>query len=73
MTALQANGLSPQDVVNAISAQNLILPAGTEKIGKFEYNVELNASPKLIARMNDLPIKQGQRHHRLYPRRGPRA
>ena len=33
-----------------ISAQNLILPAGTEKIGKFEYNVELNASPKLIAR-----------------------
>ena len=58
MTALQSLGLSPQDVVNAISAQNLILPAGTEKIGKFEYNVELNASPKLIARMNDLPIRK---------------
>jgi CzcA family heavy metal efflux pump len=58
MQALQANALSPQDVVNAISAQNLILPAGTEKIGKFEYTVELNASPKLIAHLNDLPIKQ---------------
>src|SRR6202046_4016897 len=40
---LQAHGLSPQDVVTAISEQNLIMPAGTEKIGKFEYNVELNA------------------------------
>ena len=38
--------------------QNLILPAGTEKIGKFEYNVELNASPKMIAHMNDLPISK---------------
>ncbi|MEA2743460.1 MAG: hypothetical protein QOG25_1831 [Acetobacteraceae bacterium] len=58
MQALQANALSPQDVVNAISAQNLILPAGTEKVGKFEYTVELNASPKLIAHLNDLPIKK---------------
>src|SRR5580693_4365530 len=58
MTALQSLGLSPQDVVNAISAQNLILPAGTEKIGKFEYTVELNASPKVIAHLNDLPVKK---------------
>jgi multidrug efflux pump subunit AcrB len=58
MSALQAHSLSPQDVVNAISNQNLILPAGTEKIGKFEYNVELNASPKAIAELNDLPIKK---------------
>jgi CzcA family heavy metal efflux pump len=58
MQALQANALSPQDVVNAISAQNLILPAGTEKVGKFEYTVELNASPKVIAHLNDLPVKQ---------------
>src|ERR1700735_1367211 len=43
MQLLQAHGLSPQDVVTAISEQNLIMPAGTEKIGKFEYNVELNA------------------------------
>jgi CzcA family heavy metal efflux pump len=58
MNALQAHSLSPQDVVTAISEQNLILPAGTEKIGKFEYNVELNASPKMIAELNDLPIRK---------------
>ncbi len=56
--ALQANKLSAEDVVNAISAQNLILPAGTQKIGKFEYNVELNASPKAIDQLNDIPIKK---------------
>jgi len=58
MKALQAHSLSPQDVVTAISEQNLILPAGTEKVGKFEYNVELNASPKVIAQLNDLPIRK---------------
>jgi CzcA family heavy metal efflux pump len=55
--ALQANGLSPLDVVNAISAQNLILPAGTAKIGSFEYNVNMNGSPTSIQELNDLPIK----------------
>ncbi|PYU30778.1 MAG: RND transporter [Acidobacteria bacterium] len=55
--ALQANGLSPLDVVNAISAQNLILPAGTAKIGAFEYNVDMNGSPTTIKGLNDLPIK----------------
>ncbi len=58
MQALQAHSLSPMDVVNAISEQNLILPAGTEKVGKFEYNVELNASPKAIAQLNDLPVRK---------------
>ena len=43
--ALRSNGLSAQDVVNALTAQNLMLPAGTEKIGKFEYNVDLNDCP----------------------------
>src|SRR5271168_2902955 len=43
--ALRANGLSPNDVVNAIGQQNLILPAGTEKIGPLEYYIKLNASP----------------------------
>jgi multidrug efflux pump subunit AcrB len=57
-TALQANGLSPLDVVNAISAQNLILPAGTAKIGTIEYNVDMNGSPLTIKELNDLPIKQ---------------
>jgi multidrug efflux pump subunit AcrB len=56
--ALQAANLSAEDVVNAISAQNLVLPAGTQKIGKFEYNVELNSSPKFIEQLNDLPIKK---------------
>jgi multidrug efflux pump subunit AcrB len=55
--ALQAHGLSPLDVVNAISAQNLILPAGTAKIGAFEYNVDMNGSPATIKGLNDLPIK----------------
>ena len=44
-------------MVNAISAQNLILPSGTSKIGPFEYDVELNGSPQTVAELNDLPIK----------------
>jgi multidrug efflux pump subunit AcrB len=55
--ALQSKGLSPLDVVNAISAQNLILPSGTAKIGRFEYNVDMNGSPTTIAGLNNLPIK----------------
>ncbi|HEX8926630.1 MAG TPA: efflux RND transporter permease subunit, partial [Terriglobales bacterium] len=55
--ALQAKPLSPIDVVNAFSAQNLILPSGTAKIGSLEYQVELNASPQTIAELNDLPVK----------------
>src|SRR5262250_3039406 len=55
--ALQAKGLSALDVVNAISAQNLMLPAGTSKIGSLEYNVDINGSPQTIAELNSLPIK----------------
>src|SRR3954471_4394943 len=55
--ALQAQHLSPADVVNAISAQNLILPAGTQKIGSTEYDVDMNASPKTVEELNDLPIR----------------
>src|SRR6202021_512505 len=54
---LQAYGLSPNDIVNAVAAQNLILPAGTTKIGPTEYNVELNGSPHTIPELNDLPVK----------------
>src|SRR5450759_1940764 len=57
MQALRSKGLSPQDVSNAILTQNLILPAGTEKIGRFEYNVMLNARPNALDELNDLPIK----------------
>src|SRR5580658_1724282 len=54
---LQAYGLSPNDIVNAVAAQNLILPAGTTKIGPTEYNVELNGSPHTVTELNDLPVK----------------
>ncbi len=55
--ALQSKRLSPVDVVNTISAQNLILPSGTSKIGTYEYDVETNGSPLTTAELNDLPIK----------------
>src|SRR5437868_2941320 len=55
--ALQAKRLTPVDVVNAISAQNLILPAGTAKFGSLEHQVSLNASPQTIGELNDLPIR----------------
>ena len=55
--ALQSKGLSPLDVVNAISAQNLILPSGTAKIGSKEYDVDINGSPTSIGELNRLPIK----------------
>src|SRR6185312_9469906 len=55
--ALQSKGLTPIDVVNAFSAQNLVLPAGSAKIGSLEYQVELNASPQTVAELNDIPIK----------------
>jgi CzcA family heavy metal efflux pump len=54
---LQAYGLAPIDIVNAVSAQNLILPAGTTKIGPTEYYVEMNGTPQAIAELNDLPVK----------------
>jgi multidrug efflux pump subunit AcrB len=54
---LQAKGLSPADVVNAVTVQNLILPSGTSKIGPFEYDVDLNSSPTRVQDINDLPIK----------------
>ncbi len=54
---MQAKGLSPADIVSAVSTQNLILPAGTSKIGQFEYDVDLNASPKTVQELNDLPVK----------------
>jgi len=56
-SALQSKGLSPLDVVNAISVQNLILPAGTAKIGTFEYQVDMNGAPTTVDEINNLPIK----------------
>jgi multidrug efflux pump subunit AcrB len=62
ISALNGKGLSPYDVVNAIGAENLILPAGTEKIGSTEYAVELNGSPVTIQELNDIPLKQVNGH-----------
>jgi multidrug efflux pump subunit AcrB len=56
--ALYAKGLSAADITAAINAQNLILPAGSAKLGTRDYNVRLNSSPESIAGLNDLPIKQ---------------
>jgi CzcA family heavy metal efflux pump len=56
-SALQARGLSGQDVANALAAQNLITPVGTEKIGSFEYTLQLNNSPDKIEELGNLPIK----------------
>jgi CzcA family heavy metal efflux pump len=54
---LQSYGLSPNDIVNAVNAQNIILPTGTIKLGPTEYNVEMNGTPQTIAELNDLPVK----------------
>ncbi len=55
--AMQAHGLSGQDIANALAAQNLITPVGTEKIGTFEYTIKLNDAPSVIAELGNLPIK----------------
>ena len=55
--ALLAKGLTPSDVVNAVNAQNLILPAGTAKIGEKEYNIDMNGSPPTVAALNDIPVR----------------
>ncbi len=55
--ALQARGLSPADVVNAVSAQNLIVPSGTMKMDRFEYAIETNSAPTIVDQLNDLPIR----------------
>ncbi|TLY83086.1 MAG: efflux RND transporter permease subunit [Gammaproteobacteria bacterium] len=54
--ALRAHGLSGNDVTAAIAAQNSILPAGTEKIGDREYFVAVNANPKTVAELNEMPV-----------------
>ncbi|HEU4410768.1 MAG TPA: efflux RND transporter permease subunit [Polyangiaceae bacterium] len=55
--ALRAQGLSPTDVGQAITAQNLTLPTGSAKIGEREYRVTLNSSPEAIAALNDVPVR----------------
>ena len=56
-SAMQAVGLSGQDVANALAAQNLILPVGNQKIGSFEYTIQLNNAPSKLDDLGNLPIK----------------
>jgi multidrug efflux pump subunit AcrB len=55
---MQARNVSPTDVLNAVNAQNLILPAGTVKLGESELDVRTNTEPRTVAELNNLPIKQ---------------
>src|SRR5229473_2613172 len=57
LDALYSRGLSPNDVSTAITNQNLIIPAGTAKMGATEYNVKLNSSPDVISAFNDIPVR----------------
>jgi multidrug efflux pump subunit AcrB len=58
--AMQSLGLTGQDVANALANQNLLTPAGTEKIGDFEYTINLNSAPSKVADLADLPIKNAR-------------
>src|SRR6202030_1113213 len=55
-SALRAKCLTPNDIVNAVNAQNLILPSGTAKIGSTEFAIALNGSPDTIAGLNRIPV-----------------
>jgi multidrug efflux pump subunit AcrB len=55
---LQSKGLSATDVVALVNVQNLVLPSGTAKIGQFEYDVGINAAPRTVQELNNLPVKQ---------------
>src|SRR5262245_1285385 len=55
---MQAKGVSPTDVLTAVTNQNLVLPSGTVKIGEFEYDTAVNNSPRSVDELNNLPIKQ---------------
>jgi multidrug efflux pump subunit AcrB len=54
---MQAKGVSPTDVLNTVTNQNVILPSGTAKIGEFEYDTYVNNAPRTVKELNDLPIK----------------
>src|SRR6202453_4007612 len=55
---LQSKGLSPQDVLNSVSNQYVVLPGGTAKVNLFEYDIRLNSDPRTVPELNDLPVKQ---------------
>ena len=68
--ALQAEGLSPTDVLNAMAQQNIVQPGGTAKIGLFEYDIHLNSSPETLEGLRNLPLIAGKRDDDLRAGRG---
>src|SRR5271163_279954 len=54
---MQAKNVSPDDVLNSVNAQNLILPSGTVKIAESELDVRTNVTPRTIAELDEIPIK----------------
>src|SRR3954469_19495479 len=58
LNALKAKNLKAQDIVDAVNAQNLILPSGTSKIGSTEYDIAVNSSPRVLEDLNNLPVKR---------------
>jgi multidrug efflux pump subunit AcrB len=55
---MQAKNVSPNDVLNSVNAQNLILPSGTSKIAESELDVRVNVKPRTVTELGDLPSKQ---------------
>ena len=57
LNALQANNLTPNDVISAMASQNVVVPSGLAKIGQFQYQIRLNAAPDKVSDLNQIPIK----------------
>ncbi|WP_158820715.1 efflux RND transporter permease subunit [Granulicella sp. S156] len=55
---MQSKGVSPTDVLNAVNAQNLILPSGTAKVAESELDVRMNVTPRTVDELSNIPIKQ---------------
>ncbi len=56
--AMQSKGIAPADILNALAQQSVVMPSGTIKIGQSEYDVRTNGSPRTVAALADIPIKQ---------------
>ena len=69
--AMQSKGVSAADIGKALAEQNLIIPAGTEKIGRFEYNVYLNDSPVDFKELNEMPVKVVQSKSNIHEAQSP--
>ena len=69
---MQSKGVSPGDLLAALSAQNVVMPSGTAKIGPLEYDVRTNSAPRTHRRVGHAAHQKGERRRYLCPRRGHR-